>query len=304
VQVLFEGWVCSVVNRQGLRAASAVSVAAAMTGLLAGVLSGCSSAGSGSSSDAAAAAAKAGTADSLAADPLTAVRNAADITGRTGSVQDTTTLQTASPTKKVTLHGTGVYDYSTRLGRMEVTVPPGGSTTGKLVEVVSPGIVYMQNSGAKVPAGKWVEVNVEQLADGNLVSSGATDPASAANALRGAQTAQLVGSSTVGGVLLKHYKGTLDLAKASSATGGGAGAGLALGARTFTVKQVPYEVWLDAHGRIHRITEIFTFSQVAGSAAAKDQVQVVSDSAFSGFGVPVKVSLPTSKDIYGSQSSK
>jgi hypothetical protein len=305
VQVLYEGWVCSVVNRQGLRAAGVVPVAAAMTGLLAGVLSGCSSAGgAASSSDAAAAAARAGAADTLAADPLTAVRNAADITGRTGSVQDTTTLQTSSPTKKVTLHGTGAYDYSSRLGRLEVTVPPGGSTTGKLVEVVSPGIVYMQNSGAKVPAGKWVEVNVQQLADGNLVSSGATDPASAANALRGVLTAKLVGSSTVDGTVLKQYQGTLDLAKASAATGGGAGAGLALGAKTFTVKQVPYQVWLDSHGRIHRVTETFTFSQVAGSSAAKDQVEVVSNSVFSGFGLPVKVSLPGSKDIYGAQSSK
>lgn len=294
------------VNRQpacregSLRPARTVLVAAAAVAA-AGLLAGCSSAAGGTST---AAGPQGGSSDVLAADPLTAVRAAADITGRTGSVQDVTSLETASSTKKLTLHGTAVYDYSTRLGRMEVTVPPGGATTGKLVEVVSPGVVYMQNSGAKVPAGKWVKVDVQQLADGNLVSSGATDPATAANALRGAATAVLLGSQTVDGVLLKHYKGTLDLAKAASATGGGAAAGLALAGRTFTVKQVPYEVWLDQHGRIHRLVEIFTFSRVANSTAPKDQVVVTSSNDFSGYGTPVTVALPAAGDVYGAQPTK
>ncbi|MFC1409524.1 hypothetical protein ACEZCY_09460 [Streptacidiphilus sp. N1-12] len=283
------------VNRQHVRVVLAAAAAA-------GLLAGCASSSGGATGTASAL--KGSSSDVLAADPLTAVRDAADITGRTGSVQDVTSLQTASQTKKQTLHGTAVYDYTTRLGRVEVTVPPGGPTKGRLVEVVSPGVVYMQNSGAKVPAGKWVKVDVQQLADGNLVSSGATDPATAANALRGAATAVLLGSQTVDGVLLKHYKGTLDLAKAASATGGGAAAGLALAGRTFTVKQVPYEVWLDQHGRIHRIVETFTFSKVANSTAAKDQVVVTSSNAFSGFGAPVTVALPPAADVYGAQTAK
>lgn len=294
-----------VVNRQpGCREGSprpARTVLAAAAVAAAGLLAGCASGGSGASG---ATGVVGGSSDVLAADPLTAVRAAADVTGRTGSVQGTTSLETSSGSKKVVLHGTAVYDYSTRLGRLEVTVPPGGAASGTLVEVVSPGVVYMQNSGAKIPAGKWVKVDVQQLADGNLVSSGATDPATAANALRGASTAALVGSETVDGVLLKHYKGTLDLAKAASATGGGAAAGLALAGRTFTVKQVPYEVWLDPQGRIHRIVETFTFSKVANSTAAKDQVVVTSANALSGFGSPVTVALPAAKDVYGAQPGK
>ncbi|MBC3843536.1 hypothetical protein GXW82_35040 [Streptacidiphilus sp. 4-A2] len=242
--------------------------------------------------------------DALSANPLTAVRSAADITGRSGYVQDATTVETVSAAKRMTLRGTAQYDYSSRLGQMVITIPPGEGTTGKLTEVFAPGVVYMQNSGAKgVPPGKWVEVNLEELADGNLVSSGATDPATAGNALRGAQTATLVGSQTVGGVELKHYQGTLDLAQAAAATGGGAGTGLSLAAKTFTVKQVPYQVWLDQKGRIHEIVEIFTFSKVPGSTAAKDQVVVTSTSGFSGYGNPVSVSVPPAKDIYGAQST-
>ena len=279
-------------------------LAAATAGLVAGAVSGCSGSGSGSSSDAASASAQVdGSSDVLSADPLTAVRSAADITGRTGFVQDATTLTTVSAAKQMTLHGTAQYDYTTRLGRMVITIPPGEGTTGRLTEVVSPGVVYMQNSGAKVPAGKWVEVDVQQLGDGNLVSSGATDPASAANALRGAQTAAQTGSSTDDGVVLKEYQGTLNLAMAATATGGGAATGLSLAAQTFTVKAIPYQVWLDPHGRIHKIVETFTFSEKPGSTAPKDQVVVTSTSEFSDFGTPVQVSLPTPAEVYSAAPS-
>lgn len=286
------------VNRESRRrtAVHAVLVAAAAAGLLAG----CSGSGSSGSSSAKASGVSS---DSLSADPLTAVRSAADITGHSGYVQDATTLTTSSSAKQMTLHGTASYDYSSGLGEMVVTIPPGDGSTGKLTEVVSPGVVYMQNTGAKVPAGKWVVVSVQQLADGNLVSSGATDPASAADALRGAQTATLAGSSTVDGVVLKQYTGTLELAPAASATGGGAAVGLAQAAKTFTVQKIPYQVWLDPQGRIHKIVEIFTFSKVQGSSAAKDQVVVVSTGEFSGFGTPVKVSIPPKADIYQAQPS-
>lgn len=118
--------------------------------------------------------------DKLSDDPLTAVRGAADVTGRSGSAQAATQLTTESGQKKASFTGSGGYDYVKRVGRLEVAVPPGAATTGKVVEVVLPGVVYLQNSGAKVPAGKWVKLDVRQLADGNLISNGATDPATAA----------------------------------------------------------------------------------------------------------------------------
>ncbi|RAG84589.1 hypothetical protein DN069_16215 [Streptacidiphilus pinicola] len=282
-------------RRAALHAAATATSVAAVLGMAA-----CSSSGQTTASNDAQTVKVNPADDHLAADPLSAVRAAADITGHNGSIQDVTTLHTVAGKKQMTLHGAGVYEYSSHLGRLEVTVPAGGSTpAGKLVEVVSPGLVYLQNSGAKVPAGKWVKLQVQQLGDGNLVSSGATDPAGAAEALRGAQTAQLVDSATVGGVVLKHYKGTLDLADAAKATGGPSSEGLALASRTFTVKKVPYDVWLDEHGRINKVVEVFTFSNVPGSTAAKDQVVVTSTSVFSGFGTPVQVSLPSDADVVG-----
>ncbi|WP_329566480.1 hypothetical protein [Kitasatospora sp. NBC_01266] len=270
----------------------------AATALLAATLSACGGA-SGGSADAGTAASPSPSpvADKLADDPLTAVRNAADITGRTGSVQATTQLTTESGAKKADFSGSGAYDYGKRIGRLEVQVPPGAATTGKVVEVVEPGIVFLQNSGAKVPAGKWVKLDVRQLADGNLISNGATDPATAAAALRGVQQASVVGEETVNGVLLKHYKGTLDLAKAAAATGGPAANGLQMAAATFTVKDVPFEAWLDPQGRLNKVTEVFSFAGVAGSKDPKDQVNVTSSLAFSDFGKPVQITEPPAADV-------
>ncbi|MEU6235483.1 hypothetical protein [Kitasatospora sp. NPDC047058] len=272
-------------------AAGAVALAAALAGL-----TGCSGGAAGPDGDAADRGAS--TPDQLSADPVTAVRNSADITGRTGSAHTTTELVTESADKKAVFTGTGGYDYVKRIGRLEVTVPPGAATTGKIVEVVLPGTVYLQNSGAKVPEGKWVKLDVRQLPDGNLVSSGATDPAAATGALRGAQKAELVGAETAGGVALKHYRGTLDLAKAAEATGGRGGDGLRMAAQTFTVKDVPYDVWLDEQGRLHKVVEVFTFAGVAGSKEAKDQVKVTSTTALADFGKPVEAAEPAASDIY------
>ncbi|GAA5007134.1 hypothetical protein [Kitasatospora paranensis] len=267
---------------------------AAVTAVLAAALSACSS-GGGQTQNA--------SADQLAADPLTAVRAAADITGRTGSARTTTQLTTESGSKKAVFNGTGGYDYVKRIGRLEIDVPAGAATTGTIKEVVLPGTVYLQNTGAKIPAGKWVRLDVRQLPDGNLVSSGATDPASAAGALRGADSADLVGTETVDGVELKHYKGTLDLAKAAEATGGRGADGLRMAAQTFTHKQVPYEAWLDAQGRLRKVVETFGFAGVAGSKEAKDQVTVVSTTSLADFGKPVEAAEPAASEIYSMKAS-
>ncbi|WP_101381706.1 MULTISPECIES: hypothetical protein [Kitasatospora] len=268
---------------------------AAAAALLAAVLTGCGG-GSAGSSDAGASGSP--VADKLADDPLTAVRNAPDITGHTGSVQAATQLTTVSGSKKASFTGGGPYDYVKRIGRLEVQVPPGAATHGPVVEIYEPGLIFLQNSGAKgVAPGKWVRLDVRQLADGNLISNGATDPATAAAALRGAQQAAVAGDETVDGIPLKHYKGTLDLAKAADAAGGQAGYGLRMAAATFTVKEVPFEAWLDAQGRLHRMIESFTFAGVAGSKDPKDQVQVTSTVALSDYGTAVSVSEPAGGDV-------
>ncbi|WP_145904927.1 hypothetical protein [Kitasatospora viridis] len=270
-------------------------LAPAAAALLTAALAGCGAAAGGSGD--AGSAGQSPVADKLSDDPATAVRNAPDITGHAGSVQATTQLTTAAGDKKASFTGGGPYDYAKRIGRLEVQVPPGAATSGPVVEVYEPGIVFLQNSGAKVPPGKWVKLDVRQLADGNLISNGATDPATAAAALRGVQQATLVGDETVDGTPLKHYKGTLDLAKAADAAGGQAGYGLQMAAATFTVKAVPFDAWLDAQGRLHKVTELFSFAGVAGSKDAKDQVQVTSTVSLAGFGTAVSVAEPAAADV-------
>lgn len=290
--------------RRVLRAAAIGTAAAAAA---AAALTGCSTVG-GASTPSSDTAQRGGvlSSDTLAQNPLTAVRGAADITGHSGTLHDTTTLVTVSASQRVTLHGSGDYDYTKRVGRLVVNVPAGSGgakAPGKLTEVVAPGVVYMLNRSNDVPAGKWVKLDVRELSDGNLVSSGATDPASAAAALRGADSAHKAGSSEIGGVRAVEYTGTLDLAAAAKATGGPAANGLMAGANAFTVKQVPYQVWLDPHGRILRVIETFTFAKVPGSTKAADQVRVTSESDFGDFGAPVTVSVPPDSELYSGTPS-
>ncbi len=289
-------------QRPAARRLGSAAAYALLAAVLGTSLAGCSG-GGGGSADATAASARGSAADRLPDDPLTAVRNAADATGRAGSAQAATQLTTESGDKKASFTGSGGYDYVKRIGKLEVAVPPGASTTGKVVEVVMPGTVYLQNSGAKVPAGKWVKLDVRQLADGNLISNGATDPASAAGALRGAKQAVKVGDETVDGVALTHFRGTLDLGKAADDTGGNAAYGLRTAAGTFTVKDIPFDVWLDAQGRLHKVTEVFTFAAVAGSKEAKDQVKVTSTLELSAFGQPVEAAEPAAADVFQMKDS-
>jgi hypothetical protein len=277
---------------QTRRVTGAVGAAAALLAALAAA-TGCTGTGSASNDGQLPV-----STDRLSADPLTAVRNAADITGRTGSVHTATRVVTKAKGKKAEFVGTGVYDYVKRIGTVSVLLPPGAATKGKMIEVVLPGIVYLRNSGARVPADKWVRLDVKQLSDGNVVSSGSTDPATAAGALRGVRTARLVGTETVHGTVLKHYRGTLDLRKAADATGGRAADGLRMAAGAFTVERVPYDAWLDGQGRLHKVVEVFTFTSVPGSTAKADRVVVTSTTSLSDFGKPVQVAEPAASEVY------
>jgi hypothetical protein len=284
--------------RRWIGAAGAVAVLLAVAAASAGCAGTAESSGDQGSSVDHGSVGRPVAAERLSADPLKAVRAAADLTGRVGSARTATHLVTRSLGKEAVFTGTGAYDYVKRIGSVSVVLPPGAATKGRMTEVVVPGVVYLQNSGAKVPAGKWVRLDVRQLPDGNLVSSGTTDPATAAGALRGALDARLVGSGTMGGTAVNRYRGTLDLAKAAKATGGRAAAGLRAAASTFTVKKVPYEVWLDGQGRLHKVVEVFTFASVPGSKAAKDQVVVTSTTTLSQFGAPVNAAEPAPAEVY------
>jgi hypothetical protein len=238
-------------------------------------------------------------------------------------------MRMASGGTWLTITGTGGFDYVRRRGELRLLLPKDAAGTEEhkpLIELLTPGALYMKDRGEGVPAGKWVRVDTERLPDGNLVTGGATEPLAAAELLRGAQDVELVGVETLRGTKVRHYRGTADIARAARAAAPGVRGPLLAAAKGFTVTRVPFDAWLDADGRLRQVSQRFTFSSDTGTGtnnnpgkdlskgAGKDtsgpaarstaragvgrNVTVVSTTRFDDFGVAVPVAMPRAADIW------
>lgn len=269
-----------------------MAAAAAVVGTVsaAALLAGC--AGDGAAADGVPAGAG-------AADP---VRQAAEVMARSGSSTVTTSMEMASGGTRVVIRGTGGFDYGREVGRLRLTLPrdaAGAEEHAPVIELMTSGALYMKNRGEGVPADKWVRVDTTRLSDGNLVTGGATDPMAALELLRGAREVRLVGTETVAGVRVRHFRGMTDIARAAHAASPGGRGALTAAARGFTVTEVPFDVYLDDTGRVRKVVHRFTFSNGSGAGqGAPRSVVVVSTTTFDGFGTPVQVVLPKQADIY------
>jgi len=189
---------------QPVRVAVALALAGAVSAVAIG-LSGCASSGAAAESNGAAPPGGA----------RRAVSGAADALVRAGSSRVTTSMRMASGGTWLTITGTGGFDYARRQGELRLELPKDAAGTEEhkpITELLTPGALYMKDRGEGVPAGKWVRVDTTRLADGNLVTGGATEPLAAAELLRGAQQVTFVGEETRAGVKLRHYRGTADIA--------------------------------------------------------------------------------------------
>ncbi|WP_330458597.1 hypothetical protein OIB37_17815 [Streptomyces sp. NBC_00820] len=230
-------------------------------------------------------------------DPVVILRRAADTLLGAGSSKAGTSMEMATGGTRVTIRGKGVYDYRRRLGRLTVVLPEdptGVSEHRPITELLAPGALFMKNRGAGVPADKWVRVETASVSDGNLVTGGATDPYAAAEILRGTRTAAYLGRSEVGGVRVRHYRGTADLARAARGASADNRAPLAAAAKGFATAEVPFDAYLDDQGRIRKLRQRFSFVNSRQAAA----VAVASTTLLYDFGTPVDVRLPSPGDIY------
>ncbi|MGW8768456.1 hypothetical protein ACWGN5_38950 [Streptomyces sp. NPDC055815] len=230
-----------------------------------------------------------------AGDPALTVRNAADALAKAGTSKASTSMEMATGGTRVTIRGEGGYDFRRRTGRLQVLLPkdPAGASEHRpITELLTPGALYMKNRGAGVPADKWVRVDTTTLDDGNLVTGGATDPAAAAELLRGAQEVTYLGEVELAGVKVGHYRGVADIARAARAASPQLRGALAAAAKGFAKDTVPFDAYLDAEGRLRKVRHQFSFSNQGRTVA------VASTTLLYGFGVPVEVTLPDRRDIY------
>ncbi|WP_419996814.1 hypothetical protein [Streptomyces boninensis] len=225
-----------------------------------------------------------------------AVRGAADGLVQSGSSAARTAMEMNSGGTRVTVRGTGGFDYGARRGRLDIVLPQSGPGGGRerpapIRELYAAGALYMKNRGAGVPAGKWLRLDTTDLADGNLVTNGATDPLTAAELLRGAGKVTCAGEDRLRGAEVRRCRGTTDIARAAKAASPYARGSLKAAAKGFAKDTVPFDAYLDDEGRLRKVRYEFAFAQ-------QKEVEVVSTTEIYGFGERVKVALPPERDIY------
>ncbi|MFJ3586140.1 hypothetical protein ACIPPS_28480 [Streptomyces sp. NPDC090127] len=228
-------------------------------------------------------------------DPTRTVRDAAAVLTRAGSAKASTSMEMATGGTRVTIRGEGGYDFRRRTGRLQVVLPKDAAGTDEhrpITELLAPGALYMKNRGAGVPADKWVRVDTTTLDDGNLVTGGATDPAVAAELLRGAQQVTYVGQVDLAGVKVGHYRGVADLAAAARVASPQVRGALAAAAKGFAKDAVPFDAYFDAEGRLRKVRHQFSFANQGRTTA------VASTTLLYAFGTPVDVRLPGRADLY------
>ncbi|MEU3255431.1 hypothetical protein [Streptomyces sp. NPDC006997] len=236
--------------------------------------------------------------DAKATTPLDTLRQAADTLREAGTSRTRTSMEMATGGTRVTISGTGVYDFAHQRGRLRVVLPQdpaGRAADHPITELLSPGALFMKNRGAGVPSDKWVRIDTATISDGNLVTGGATDPYTAAEVLRGARQAKYAGTTTApDGTRLTHYRGTADLTQAAKAASPATRPSLAAAAKGFASARVPFDAFLDDRGRIRKLEHRFSFV----NGRERSPVSVTSTTLLYDFGAPAHVELPPDKDIY------
>ncbi|MEO3753507.1 hypothetical protein [Streptomyces sp. B6B3] len=268
-------------------------------GLLTALLAVCGCSGTGSAAEDDARAASSGLADALEV-----IRQAADVLLESGSSQARTAMEMVSGGTRLTISGEGSFDYDTGVGELLLTLPaaqPAGAEpvpSEPVTEVFAPGELYMKNRGAGVPADKWVRVDVTTIADGNLVTGGATDPITAFELLRGASSVSDLGETELNGETVRHYRGVTDIAAAQEVASGVAKEQFeaAVAGEGFARTLVPFDVYIGEDGLPRKIRHEFSFAGVGGTAP--QPVEVASTVLLFDFGTPVDVTMPGDGAVY------
>ncbi|MFI0741985.1 hypothetical protein ACH4PU_28535 [Streptomyces sp. NPDC021100] len=250
-----------------------------------------------------------------------ALRGVREALAAAGGARVRTVMETESGGTRLTIRGAGAYDFARPAGRLTVLVPEdarGDAEHRPITEVFTPGALYMKNRGAGVPADKWVRLETGTLADGDLLTSGATDPLAAAELLGGAREVTWTRDEGVDGVPVRHYRGKVDLAEAARRAPARDRAALAAAAKGFSSGTVDFDAFLDDAGRARMLRYRFSVREDAergkaergkgaeggaspgrtAAPAAGAPMTVVSTVELTSFGFAPDIRLPAPADIY------
>jgi hypothetical protein len=233
--------------------------------------------------------------ETVAADPVAVVRDAA--TTKIHSAQVATSVTMTVDGKDQLFTGSGSFDLDKQIGVIVLDLP---QNAAPLEEVVTPSTLYMRQAGREA---KWRWVDAAQLPDGDIISAGYTSPIIDFALLRGVTEGAVhyVGKDTVRGTAVTHYTGTLDLDSSAAESADPIRADLLAASRSFTQKTIPFDAYLDAQGRVRRVVAHFTFP---AEAPARGEVQIAATTDLYDLDVPVTVATPQAADLVSPAPSK
>jgi hypothetical protein len=206
----------------------------------------------------------------------------------------------------MTFSGAGVYDGRSKSGalNMRFTVPQAAATqlgANPGMEMIFDGsdglVMYMRSSLFKpLPAGKWVKMDLEKLADKQGVDLSAfmnanqADPSQSLGMLMASSDARVVNYDRVRGVFTTHYALRIDLkrlAKKNKALR----QSLQQLRKLAGIDSYPAEAWIDDQGRIRKLKVDMSFHSPLG-VFTMSMTEELYD-----FGVRVKIQAPPSSQV-------
>jgi len=216
-----------------------VLTAAAAAGLL--LVAGCGSSGGGSSSGGGA-----------AANPAAAVRDAGMKVLSAGTSKLTLNSSTKIGGQAVQFSGEGIFDYGHKTGQLVIKLPAGGRGGGaEIQERITGGFLYL--ALPNMP-GAFYKVALADLGGTSLGSS--TDPTASFAALNSVSNGvQKLGTEQVRGTSTTHYKGSIDVVKATAKTTGVAH-DLVQALIKNGLKVLPFDAYVDDQGRLRKYVQV------------------------------------------------
>jgi hypothetical protein len=260
------------------RARLAVPALLAMTLGLAACGGGSSSSSSSSSSGA------------RALSPVAAIQAASDTTSKAGSSRFEQTTTTEVGGKDVSVTASGAFDPARQTGQVSVKL-----NTQTIEERFVDGSLYLAVPGQ---TDSYYKVALTDLVGTSLASS--TDPTAGFQALKAASSdVTKVGTEQVRDVSTTHYRGTYDAKAALAKVDGVAKQLIQATIDQSTLAQVPFDAWIDAQGRVRRLTQALdlTTSATAPAGAAAQQIHTSTTIEVYDFGTKVDVTAPPAAQV-------
>jgi hypothetical protein len=231
------------------------------------------------------------------AEALKAVQLAATSSQKKSTANFKMTMNITADGQKVPLKATGQIDGANKAVKLEMTMSVPGQGSMKLKEIVKGKTIYMTGFPG-MPRNQWVKLSLEEIgaAAGGGATSGlgtGSDPTDQLKLLtQVSEDVRAEGKATVNGVETTKYVGTIDLEKASAASGADAKATAEIRKqyKDLGLSKIPFELYIDGDNLPSRMTMKMNGSSTSGGKTEK--VSMTSQMDFTDWGTDVKITTP------------